>query len=170
MYCSECGIHLPTGAKFCPQCGHSAQVNVVSPAQTTEDETRPRVSKAPTVKAPSFKIEYSTDYQQVEANRQATALGCSTILLVPSFLFSVYYFDSWWAVVFWTVVAALVGGGIGAALPQEEIRRKTRKYVRTPTCLKCGGVGDAVAVRGDLVGFRCLTCGHHWTARKGKGL
>ena len=49
MYCSECGIHLPTGAKFCPQCGHSAQVNVVSPAQTTEDETRPRVSKAPAV-------------------------------------------------------------------------------------------------------------------------
>ena len=49
MYCSECGIHLPTGAKFCPQCGHSAEVNVVSPAQTAEDETRPRVSEAPAV-------------------------------------------------------------------------------------------------------------------------
>lgn len=47
MYCSECGIHLPTGAKFCPQCGHSAEVTIVSPVQTTEDEARPRVSEAP---------------------------------------------------------------------------------------------------------------------------
>lgn len=120
--------------------------------------------------APSFKIEYSTDYQQVEANRRATALGCSAILLVPGFLFSLYYFDSWWAIVFWTVLAAIVGGSLGASFPQEEIKRETRKYVRTPTCLKCGGVGDVVAARGNRFGFRCLECGHHWTARKGSVL
>ena len=56
------------------------------------------------------------------------------------------------------------------SVQKEKKRTEPSKYVRKPTCLKCSGVGDAVAVRGDLVGFRCLTCGHHWTARKGKGL